>query len=116
MSMGKTFVKWVGGKSKLLEEISSKYPQTIENVVFFIFLSKNCFIGLYRVNFKELFSVPFKNVKNFLICIEIVQASRMIKYGVTTVNCRRAFQGSAIAPFLRSHSFTTEQLLRPYNP
>lgn len=30
MTLAKPFVKWVGGKSQLLEEISGKYPQKIE--------------------------------------------------------------------------------------
>lgn len=30
MTLAKPFVKWVGGKSQLLEEISGKYPQTIK--------------------------------------------------------------------------------------
>lgn len=30
MISAKPFVKWVGGKTQLLEEIREKYPQTIE--------------------------------------------------------------------------------------
>ena len=30
MTLAKPFVKWVGGKSQLLEEISGNYPQTIK--------------------------------------------------------------------------------------
>ena len=154
--MAKPFIKWVGGKSQLLEHIRAKYPQTIEkycepfvgggavlfdilhtfqpkkvlindinksliNTYFqiqqncdkliselsklqqqylqkseierkemyyqkrdrfntleeniekaslFIFLNKTCFNGLYCVNSKGLFNVPFNNAKNPLLCDE----------------------------------------------
>ena len=162
MSLAKPFIKWVGGKSQLLEEIREKYPskiekycepfvgggavlfdvlskfqpkqvlindinkelintysqiknncekiifhlselqnvykkhsqeknkeffytkrtrynelkvncsetENLEKAVLFIFLNKTCFNGLYRVNSKGLFNVPFNNAKNPLLCDE----------------------------------------------
>ena len=42
----------------------------LEKAVLFIFLNKTCFNGLYRVNSKGLFNVPFNKEKNPLLCDE----------------------------------------------
>lgn len=44
--------------------------ENLEKAVLFIFLNKTCFNGLYRVNSKGLFNVPFNNAKSPLLCDE----------------------------------------------
>ncbi len=44
--------------------------ENLEKAVLFIFLNKTCFNGLYRVNAKGLFNVPFNRAKTPLICDE----------------------------------------------
>lgn len=51
-------------------KISGNKQKNLEKAVLFIFLNKTCFNGLYRVNKKGEFNVPFNNAKNPLICDE----------------------------------------------
>ena len=49
-------------------KVDGNKAENLEKAVLFIFLNKTCFTGLYRVNSKGMFNVPFNNAKNPLIC------------------------------------------------
>ena len=51
-------------------KVNGDESENLEKAVLFIFLNKTCFNGLYRVNSKGLFNVPFNNAKNPLLCDE----------------------------------------------
>ncbi len=51
-------------------KVNGNDSENLEKAVLFVFLNKTCFNGLYRVNSKGLFNVPFNNAKNPLLCDE----------------------------------------------
>ncbi len=70
-------------RSNLFYEIRERYNQhigdSIERVSQLLFLNKTCFNGLYRVNKKGLFNVPFGKYSNPTICnAEVLRADSLL--------------------------------------
>ncbi|MCL2129778.1 MAG: Dam family site-specific DNA-(adenine-N6)-methyltransferase, partial [Treponema sp.] len=71
------------------EEIFSSLTN-VEKAARIIYLNKTCFNGLYRVNSKGLFNVPYGKYKNPAICEEIVlrQVSSYLNSNEITILCK----------------------------
>ena len=69
------------------DRYNSRKAMDVEIAALFIFLNRTCFNGLYRVNSKGLFNVPFGKSTNPLICDEdTIRADSKILQKVEILN------------------------------
>lgn len=72
-------------------KVNGEKKYDLEKASLFIFLNKTCFNGLFRVNSKGLFNVPFNNAKKPLLCDEgnLKKCSELLKNVKMTVGSYR---------------------------
>lgn len=93
------------------DRYNQKDLDPIENTTKFFFLNRTCFNGLYRVNKKGLFNVPFGKYTNPLICdpVTIRQDSDVLKRV-------EILTGDFEATFQHAHGNTLFYFDPPYRP
>ena len=104
---------------KLRDKFNSRKSDALEMSSLFIFLNKTCFNGLYRVNSKGEFNVPFGKAKNPTICdADNIRTLNRVFQKVTILNCdfedvMKSVKGKAFfyfdppyRPLTRSSAFT----------
>ena len=99
---------WEDGKKyyySLREHYSDKLMRSeydVELAALFVFINKHCFNGLYRVNGKGLFNVPYNNSRGVSVSEETIRAASKYLQGVTIIDgdfekaCRNAKNGDFI--------------------
>lgn len=93
------------------EHYNEKNMDVVENTTLFIFLNKTCFNGLYRVNKKGKFNVPFGKYANPTICDdETIRLDSKLLQGVEILN------GDFESTFDYAHGNTLFYFDPPYRP
>lgn len=90
---------------------NQKNLDSIENTTMFFFLNRTCFNGLYRVNKKGLFNVPFGKYANPTIC-----DPDTIRKDSTLLQHVEILTGDFEATFTHAHGDTFFYLDPPYRP
>lgn len=79
-----------------------KSEYDVELAALFVFLNKHCFNGLYRVNGKGLFNVPYNNSRRVSVDEEVIMATSKYLQGVTIIDgdfelaCKDAKKGDFV--------------------
>ena len=99
---------WVDGKKyyySIREHYNDKLMRSeydVELAALFVFINKHCFNGLYRVNGKGLFNVPYNNSRRVSIDEEAIMAASEYLKGVTIIDgdfeqaCKNAKKGDFV--------------------
>lgn len=90
---------------------NQKNLDSIENTTMFFFLNRTCFNGLYRVNKKGLFNVPFGKYANPTIC-----DPDTIRRDSTLLQRVEILTGDFEATFTHAHGDTLFYFDPPYRP
>lgn len=99
---------WEDGKKyyySIREHYNDKLMRSeydVELATLFVFINKHCFNGLYRVNGKGLFNVPYNNSRRVSIDEEAIMAASEYLKGVTIIDgdfeqaCKNAKKGDFV--------------------
>lgn len=79
-----------------------RYEYDVELAALFVFINKHCFNGLYRVNGKGLFNVPYNNSRRVSVDEDVIIATSEYLRGVTIIDgdfeqaCKNAKKGDFV--------------------
>lgn len=99
---------WEDGKKyyySIREHYNNKLMRSeydVELAALFVFINKHCFNGLYRVNGKGLFNVPYNNSRRVSVDEDVIIATSEYLRGVTIIDsdfeqaCKNAKKGDFV--------------------
>lgn len=99
---------WEDGKKyyySIREHYNDKLMRSeydVELAALFVFINKHCFNGLYRVNGKGLFNVPYNNSRRVSVDEDVIMATSEYLKGVTIIDgdfeqaCKNAKKGDFV--------------------